>query len=324
MPVVLLGTLDTKGIEFQFVRTLLHEAGLPTCVIDAGVLQPPVFTPDIRREEVFRAGGTSLEAIVRAADRGQAIDAAARGAAKLVGDLYAQGQVTGILSLGGIAFFLLFLGFAVKVPIWPLHSWLPDAHVEAPTAGSVMLAGVLLKMGGYGLLRLCVSLLPQAAQDWVWLLIILAVINSIYGAFVSLAQTYLKKMIANSSISHMGYVILGIAALMVFQSVDRLIEPQSIHYREAIVIAAVGLAVNLVCAWWLRDSHHHDHDHGHGGAHGQPAVHLRVAARQRLTAPLQGPAASVRAVGAAGPFVPPFGGGPPSSLGLRRSRPDPR
>ena len=120
---------------------------------------------------------------------------------------------TGIASLGGIAFILLFIGFAVKVPIFPLHTWLPDAHVEAPTAGSVMLAGVLLKMGGYGLLRLCVTLLPQAAHDWQWLLIILAVVNSIYGAFVALAQTDLKKMIANSSISHMGYVILGIAAL---------------------------------------------------------------------------------------------------------------
>src|SRR5262252_1386779 len=76
-----------------------------------------------------------------------------------------------------------------------------------------MLAGVLLKMGGYGLLRLCITLLPQAAHDWQWLLIILAVVNSIYGAFVALAQTDLKKMIANSSISHMGYVILGIASL---------------------------------------------------------------------------------------------------------------
>jgi NADH-quinone oxidoreductase subunit M len=120
---------------------------------------------------------------------------------------------TGIASLGGIAFILLFIGFAVKVPVFPFHTWLPDAHVEAPTAGSVMLAGVLLKMGGYGLLRLCVTLLPQAANDWQWLLIILAVVNSIYGAFVALAQTDLKKMIANSSISHMGYVILGIAAL---------------------------------------------------------------------------------------------------------------
>ena len=120
---------------------------------------------------------------------------------------------TGIASLGGLAFILLFLGFAVKVPIFPFHTWLPDAHVEAPTAGSVMLAGVLLKMGGYGLLRLCVTLLPQAAHDWQWLLIVLAVINSIYGALVALAQTDLKKMIANSSISHMGYVVLGIAAL---------------------------------------------------------------------------------------------------------------
>ncbi len=119
----------------------------------------------------------------------------------------------GMASLGGVAFLLLFIGFAVKVPIWPLHTWLPDAHVEAPTAGSVMLAGVLLKMGGYGLLRLCLTLLPGAAMDWQWLLIVLAVINSIYGAFVALAQTDLKKMIANSSISHMGYVILGLASM---------------------------------------------------------------------------------------------------------------
>src|SRR5215212_12158661 len=110
-------------------------------------------------------------------------------------------------------FLLLAVGFAVKVPIFPFHTWLPDAHVEAPTPGSVLLAGVLLKMGGYGLLRLCVNVLPQAAQQLAWLLAILAIINIIYGAMVALGQTDLKKMIANSSISHMGYVILGLAAL---------------------------------------------------------------------------------------------------------------
>jgi NADH-quinone oxidoreductase subunit M len=110
-------------------------------------------------------------------------------------------------------FLLLAIGFAVKVPIFPFHTWLPDAHVEAPTPGSVLLAGVLLKMGGYGLLRLCVSVLPEAAQQLSWLLAVLAVVNIIYGAMVALAQTDLKKMIANSSISHMGYVILGLAAL---------------------------------------------------------------------------------------------------------------
>ena len=120
---------------------------------------------------------------------------------------------TGLASFSSLVFALLFLGFAVKVPIFPFHVWLPDAHVEAPTAGSVILAGVLLKMGGYGLLRLCVSLLPQGAHEWQGLLVTLAVINAIYGALVALAQTDLKKMIANSSISHMGYVLLGIAAL---------------------------------------------------------------------------------------------------------------
>ncbi|MCL5074650.1 MAG: NADH-quinone oxidoreductase subunit M [Chloroflexi bacterium] len=112
-----------------------------------------------------------------------------------------------------IVFMLLFFGFAIKLPVFPLHTWLPDAHVEAPTAVSVILAGVLLKMGGYGMIRLCLSILPQAAHDYAFLIGILAVINVLYGAGVSMVQNDLKKMVAYSSVSHMGYVLLGIAAL---------------------------------------------------------------------------------------------------------------
>jgi uncharacterized protein (UPF0261 family) len=103
MAVLLLGTLDTKGAEFQFVRDLLNREGVATLVLDAGVLHPPVFAPDIPREEVYAAAGTSLEAVRRAGDRGRAIEAAARGAARIAVDLHAQGKLEGVLGLGGSA-----------------------------------------------------------------------------------------------------------------------------------------------------------------------------------------------------------------------------
>jgi uncharacterized protein (UPF0261 family) len=103
MPVLLIGTLDTKGTEFQFVRDLLQAAGVKTLVIDAGVTGPPAFPPDISREELYKAAGTSFDAVKQAGDRGQAIEAAARGAAKLAAELHAQGKVDGVLSLGGSA-----------------------------------------------------------------------------------------------------------------------------------------------------------------------------------------------------------------------------
>jgi NADH-quinone oxidoreductase subunit M len=114
-----------------------------------------------------------------------------------------------------LMFLLLFIGFAVKVPIVPFHTWLPDAHVEAPTPISVLLAGILLKMGGYGLIRLCVTLLPEGARILAPMLVIMGLIGVIYGAMLALAQINgdLKKMIAYSSVSHMGYVIIGLAAL---------------------------------------------------------------------------------------------------------------
>lgn len=110
------------------------------------------------------------------------------------------------------AFLAFFLGFAVKVPIWPFHTWLPDAHVEAPTGGSMILAGVMLKVGAYGFFRIVLPTFPAGADSFKWLLALLAVISIIYGAFAAMAQRDLKKMVAYSSVSHMGFVILGIAA----------------------------------------------------------------------------------------------------------------
>ncbi len=113
----------------------------------------------------------------------------------------------------GWVFALLFIGFAVKLPIVPLHTWLPDAHSDAPTAVSVMLAGVLLKMGGYGIIRMCVTIMPGVAEDWdIWLAGIGA-FSVLYGAFITLRQTDVKRLIAYSSVSHMGLVLLGIGAL---------------------------------------------------------------------------------------------------------------
>ncbi|MFT4569585.1 MAG: NADH-quinone oxidoreductase subunit M [Hyphomicrobiaceae bacterium] len=108
----------------------------------------------------------------------------------------------------------LFIGFAIKIPAFPFHTWLPDAHVEAPTAISVILAGVLLKMGTYGILRLCYPIFPGATSELAfWFLAVLGTWNIIYGALCALAQTDMKKLVAYSSISHMGYVMLGMATL---------------------------------------------------------------------------------------------------------------
>ncbi|MEE9247403.1 MAG: NADH-quinone oxidoreductase subunit M [Dehalococcoidia bacterium] len=110
-------------------------------------------------------------------------------------------------------FLLIIAAFAVKLPIWPFHTWLPDAHTDAPTAVSVMLAGVMLKMGGYGIMRISLSLFPEVAEDVKTWLVALAVVNILYGAFVTLQQSDLKRLVAFSSISHMGFVLLGLASL---------------------------------------------------------------------------------------------------------------
>jgi NADH-quinone oxidoreductase subunit M len=107
-------------------------------------------------------------------------------------------------------FLAFFIAFAIKVPIFPLHTWLPDAHVEAPTAGSVMLASVMLKMGTYGLLRFCVPMFPNAARTCAGWIVTLAIIGILYGALVAMVQPNMKKLVAYSSVSHLGFVVLGI------------------------------------------------------------------------------------------------------------------
>jgi NADH-quinone oxidoreductase subunit M len=130
-------------------------------------------------------------------------------------------QITEQLADGGInlgltaeilLFLAFFLAFAIKVPLFPFHTWLPDAHVEAPTAGSVILAGVLLKMGTYGLLRFCLPMFPRASIELAPLICVLAIIGIIYGALVAMVQPDVKKLVAYSSVSHLGFVVLGIFA----------------------------------------------------------------------------------------------------------------
>jgi NADH-quinone oxidoreductase subunit M len=110
-------------------------------------------------------------------------------------------------------FVVLFIAFAIKVPVVPLHTWLPDAHVEAPTPVSIILAGILLKIGGYGIIRVCLGIFPEVAASGAFWLGLLGVISILYGALNALAQRDLKRMIAYSSVSHMGFVLLGIASL---------------------------------------------------------------------------------------------------------------
>jgi NADH-quinone oxidoreductase subunit M len=112
-----------------------------------------------------------------------------------------------------VAFLCIFIGFAVKLPVVPLHTWLPDAHVEAPTPISVLLAGILLKIGGYGFIRIAYSIFPEGALHYAWLVALLGVISIVYGACNALASHDLKRMIAYSSVSHMGFVLLGLASL---------------------------------------------------------------------------------------------------------------
>ncbi len=172
-----------------------------------------------------------------------------------------QNQASHIGPLTGETFRLvcwmgLFIGFAIKVPVFPFHTWLPDAHVEAPTAVSVILAGVLLKMGTYGILRISFPILPDATRYFGTFLAVMGVINIIYGALCAMAQKDLKKMVAYSSISHMGFVLLGMASFT----------PEGINgavfqmFNHGTVTAMLFLLVGVIY-----DRAHHREINGFGG-----------------------------------------------------------
>ena len=158
----------------------------------------------------------------------------------------AQGGLASFRAVIPVAaiFFLLLIGFAIKLPVFPFHTWLPDAHTDAPTAVSVMLAGALIKMGGYGMIRLCVTLFPGVARTYAVLLVILAIIGVLYGAAVTMRQNDFKRLIAYSSISHMGYVLLGIFALGQVSLIGASMQMFSHGVVTGLLFAMVGLVMH--------------------------------------------------------------------------------
>ena len=165
--------------------------------------------------------------------------------------IYVDAETTNIVDLMRHTFpadlqiwlFLAFLAsFAVKMPMWPVHTWLPDAHVEAPTAGSVILAGVLLKFGGYGFLRFSLPMFPIATENFTLLIYVLSIIAVVYTSLVALAQEDMKKLIAYSSVAHMGFVTIGTFTLTV-QGIEGAIYVMLSH---GIVSAALFLIVGVI------------------------------------------------------------------------------
>jgi NADH-quinone oxidoreductase subunit M len=155
-------------------------------------------------------------------------------------------DLTEVLKTGSLAltFAFFFIGFAIKLPVFPFHTWLPDAHTDAPTAVSVVLAGTLLKMGGYAMIRINTAMFPDEALKFAPIILVLAVINVIYGGAITLKQTDIKRLIAYSSISHMGFVLLGIFALGQISLVGATLQMVSHGVITGLLFAIVGVVMH--------------------------------------------------------------------------------
>ena len=143
-------------------------------------------------------------------------------------------------------FFAFFAAFAVKVPMWPVHTWLPDVHVEAPTGGSAVLAAIMLKLGAYGFLRFSLPILPDASHEWAWLMIALSLVAVIYVGLVAMVQTDMKKLVAYSSVAHMGFVMLGFFVFSDLGMAGGIVQMVSHGFVSAAMFLAIGVLYDRV------------------------------------------------------------------------------
>jgi NADH:ubiquinone oxidoreductase subunit 4 (subunit M) len=187
-------------------------------------------------------------------------------------------------------FFAFFAAFAVKVPMWPVHTWLPDVHVEAPTGGSAVLAAIMLKLGAYGFLRFSMPIAPDASREWAWLMIALSLVAVIYVGLVAMVQKDMKKLVAYSSVAHMGFVTLGFFIFNDLGVSGGLVQMIAHGFVSGAMFLSIGVLYDRVhsreiCRLWRRGQHHAQlHGVCLAVCHGQ----LRAAGNRRVCGRVDG------------------------------------